>query len=121
MSDDMNHEEETHEEIHIEEEEMPTDEGRTWTEEIEMAGQGVVEFVQNLVNEGNVRRVTVRNSEGRILLDIPVALGAVAFLPPVFLYSALAVGVALLASCTISIEREAEPFGEVAKEEAEAV
>ena len=108
MSDEMKngHEPHDYEEVHVEHEEETT--GKTWTEEVTMAGEGVLGFIQKLYHESNVRRITVRNSSGRVLLDIPVLVGAVAFYPPLLLYSALAFGAALFSNCSISIERAEE-------------
>lgn len=95
--------EEIKEEIPVEEGEKK--EGRTWTEDVQVAGENVIEFIQSLFHEANVRRITVKSKNGRVLLDIPVVLGAVAFFPPLLMYSAIAVGAAVLSNCTITIER----------------
>src|SRR3954463_14832824 len=53
-----------------------------FTEEIKVEGKELVDTVKRIVHEGNVRRVVVRNPEGRTILDIPVnagLLGAVVF------------------------------------------
>lgn len=61
-------------------EQMPpeTTEKRTFTEEIEVAGNQVVERVQELVKEGNVRRLIIRNPDDKVLLEMPLTVGAVA-------------------------------------------
>ncbi len=51
---------------------------RTFSEEIEVAGNQVVERVQELVKEGNVRRLIIRNPDDKILLEMPLTVGAVA-------------------------------------------
>jgi hypothetical protein len=50
---------------------------RTLTEEIEVAGNQVVERVQELVKEGNVRRLIIRNPDDKVLLEMPLTIGAV--------------------------------------------
>jgi hypothetical protein len=55
-----------------------TTEKRTFSEEIEVAGNQVVERVQELVKEGNVRRLIIRNPDDKILLEMPLTVGAVA-------------------------------------------
>ncbi len=54
---------------------------RTWTEQIEVAGSELVERVKELVQEGNVRRLIIRNADDQVLLEVPltpvVAIGAV--------------------------------------------
>lgn len=97
------------EEIILEEE---TDEADTseahegsWTEEFEVAGEELLGFLQTLYKEVNVRRIMVHNREGRTLLDIPVAVGLVGFFPPLLMYTAVALGAAVLTNCTITVER----------------
>jgi len=46
-------------------------------EEIEVTGEKVVETVKELVRQGNIRRVTIRNSEGRTIIELPLTLGVV--------------------------------------------
>ena len=53
-----------------------------FTEELKVEGKELVDTVKRIIHEGNVRRVVVRNPDGRTILDIPVnagVLGAVAF------------------------------------------
>ena len=49
----------------------------TWTEKIEVAGDRVVERVKGLIAAGNVRRIIVRNAEGKVLLDVTLTVGAI--------------------------------------------
>lgn len=84
--------------------------GRTFNEELEVAGNQLVERVKELIEEGNVRRLIIRNPEGRTLLEIPLTFGAVAggalviFFGPVL--AALAVIGALVARIKIEIVRD---------------
>jgi len=78
-------------------------------EQIEVAGGQVVERVKGLIEEGNVRRLIIRNPEGRTLLEIPLTAGvvvggAVLWLNPVL--AGLGAIAALLARVTIEIVRE---------------
>jgi hypothetical protein len=54
---------------------------KSWMEEIEVAVEGLTERVKELIQEGNVRRLTIRKMNDDLLLDIPltagVAVGAV--------------------------------------------
>jgi hypothetical protein len=50
---------------------------RTFSEELEVAGNQVVGRVQELVKEGNVRRLIIRNPEDQVLLEMPLTIGAV--------------------------------------------
>ena len=53
-------------------------EERTWVEEIEIAGNELVERVKELIQEGNVRRLIIRRSDGTTLMEIPLTAGVVA-------------------------------------------
>ncbi len=73
-----------------------------------MAGTDLVERVKELVAEGNVRRIVIRNDKGKQLLTIPmnlsVAAGGVAVLAaPVLVVLGGIAG--LLASVTVEVER----------------
>ena len=80
----------------------------TWTEEIEISGSQLVDRVKELVDEGNVRRLIIRTSDDRTLLEIPltagVAVGGVVtiFTPVLAALGALA---ALLANVKLQIVR----------------
>ncbi len=56
-------------------EEDPRKEKRNWIEEIEIAGDQLVSRVKDLIKEGNVRRLIIRNSDGRALIEIPLTAG----------------------------------------------
>lgn len=51
---------------------------RTFSEELEVAGNQLVERVRELIADGNVRRLIIRNPEGRTLIEIPLTIGVVA-------------------------------------------
>ena len=73
-------------------------------EEFEVTGDKVVETVKRLVHEGNIRRITIKDSDGRSLIEIPLTLGVVgAVLVPVL--AALGALAALVTRCTIVIEK----------------
>jgi hypothetical protein len=77
------------------------------TEEFRVSGEEVLAKVKELIREGNVRRVAIKNEEGRTLIDIPLMLGVVgAVLAP----QAAAIGAiaALVTDCTIVVEKVEE-------------
>jgi hypothetical protein len=79
-------------------------EEKTFTEEIKTTGEQLVAKVRELVREGNVRRIIVKNEEGKTLVEIPLTLGVVgALLLPVA--AGLGAIAALVADCTIVVER----------------
>jgi hypothetical protein len=81
---------------------MP-DEKSSW-EEVKVAGDQLVKTVKELVHEGNVRRIVVKNEEGQTYLEIPLTVGVVgAVLLPV--WAALGALAALATGFKIEIER----------------
>ncbi len=85
------------------------DQGKTFNEELEVAGNQLVDRVKELIQEGNVRRLIIRNADGRTLLEIPLTIGAVAGGALVFwnpLLAGLAAVGALVARLKIEIVRE---------------
>ncbi|MCK4322299.1 DUF4342 domain-containing protein [candidate division WOR-3 bacterium] len=83
-------------------------EERTWIEEIEIAGSELVERVKELVREGNVRRLIIRNSSGELLMEIPLTAGVavggvVTIIAP--LLAALGAMAALLVKVKVEIVR----------------
>jgi len=80
------------------------DEKKTRIEEFEVDGDKVVETAKRLVHEGNIRRITIKNSDGRPLMEIPLTIGVVGtVLLPV--WAALGALAALLTRCTIVVEK----------------
>jgi hypothetical protein len=55
----------------------PTKEEATWMEEIEVAGNQLVERVKELIAEGNVRRLILRTQDDKLIMEIPLTAGAV--------------------------------------------
>lgn len=79
----------------------------TTTEEHKVSGKNLLQRVKEIVHEGNVRRITIKNNEGRTLLDIPLTLGVVGVvLVPV--WAAIAAIAALAADYTLVVERGEE-------------
>jgi hypothetical protein len=81
---------------------------KSFTEELKVEGKELVDTVKRIIHEGNVRRVVVRNADGRTVLDIPVnagVLGAVVF--P--LLATLATIAVYAARYTLIIERTGPP------------
>ena len=51
---------------------------KTWTQNVELVGDELVSFVKRLAAEGKVQRIRVIESDGDILVDMPLTLGAIA-------------------------------------------
>jgi hypothetical protein len=76
-------------------------------EEYRTKGEQLVARVRELIREGNVRRIIIKNDEGRTLIEIPLTIGVVgALLLPA--WAALGAIAALVTDCSIEVEREAE-------------
>ena len=76
---------------------------------MDIAGSDLVDTVRKLVQEGNVRRLIIKNPEGESLLEIPLTAGvaiggALVVLTPVL--AALGALAALLARVRLVIIRE---------------
>jgi CBS domain-containing protein len=50
-------------------------EEKTRTEEFEFSGDTLVAKIKELIHEGNIRRIIIKNEDGRILIDIPLSVG----------------------------------------------
>ncbi len=74
-------------------------------EEIKVAGGNLKAKLKELIHEGNVRRIVIRNPEGRTLLDIPLNAGVAgaALLP---FWAAIGTVAALATHYTIGVERD---------------
>ncbi|KDN22944.1 ubiquitin-associated- domain-containing protein [Amycolatopsis rifamycinica] len=80
-------------------------------------GQELVARVKELIHQGNVRRIRIKNDEGHIVLEIPVTAGVVAAIaaPVVTAIGAIA---ALAKEWTIEVDHVAAPV-ETKPEEAD--
>ena len=78
------------------------------TQEFTINGDEVVAKVKELIREGNVRRIIIKNEDGRTMLEVPLTIGliGVAFMP---VLAAIGAAAALATRCTIVVEREGEP------------
>ncbi len=74
------------------------------TEEFKVSGEAVIATVRELVHEGNVRRIVIKNEQGQTLIEIPLTVGVVgAVLLPV--WAAIGAIAALAANLTIVVEK----------------
>jgi len=80
----------------------------TFTEQIEIAASDLVDRTKELIEEGNVRRLIIRNEEDEVLLEVPLTAGvvvggAVTIVAPVL--AALGALAALLTHVKIEVVR----------------
>lgn len=79
----------------------------TKKEEFTVNGEDLLRKVKELINEGNVRRIVIKNKDGKQLVELPLTIGVVgAVLAPVL--AAVGAIAALVTECTILVEREVE-------------
>jgi len=82
-------------------------EDKVHTEEYQVDGDYLVHKVKELVHEGNIRRITIKNGEGEKLIEIPLTIGAVGIvLLPV--WAAIGAVAALVSDCTVVVEKVEE-------------
>lgn len=75
------------------------------TEEFKINGEDLLKKVKALIAEGNVRRITIRNKEGKNIVEFPLTVGVVgALIAPVL--AAVGTIAALVAECTLVVVRE---------------
>jgi hypothetical protein len=78
----------------------------TWWETLQAKGEHLLDRTRKLIEEGNVRRVVVKQ-EGRTIAEFPLTIGVVgAVLAPVL--AAIGAIVAVATDCTIEVERVGE-------------
>ena len=69
-----------------------------------VTGEKLLQTVQQLVHEGNVRRLIIKDAEERTIIEVPLTVGVVgAILLPV--WAAIGAIAALAANLTIEVER----------------
>ncbi|MEK7165149.1 MAG: DUF4342 domain-containing protein [Patescibacteria group bacterium] len=74
-------------------------------EEFKVSGEQIVAKIKELIKEGHARKIIIKNDKGRVMLEIPLALGAVgALIAPVL--AAVGATAALMTKCTIVVEKK---------------
>ncbi|MBN8654212.1 MAG: DUF4342 domain-containing protein [Anaerolineae bacterium] len=77
---------------------------QTRTEEFKVDGEKIVAKIKELLHEGNIRRVIIKDKDGKSLLEIPVTFGVVGVLLAPQL-AALAAVAAVLTEATVVVEK----------------
>jgi len=73
--------------------------------EFKVAGEELLAKIREIIHEGNVRKIIIKNEKGETYLEIPVTVGVIgAILAPVF--AAIGALAALAANFTIEVERK---------------
>lgn len=74
-------------------------------EEFAISGKDVLNKIKALIKEGNVRRLTIKDKNGKVIIVVPLTLGILGavIVPPLALIGGI---VALMTECVICVERQ---------------
>jgi CBS domain-containing protein len=73
-------------------------------EEFTVSSDDLIERVKQLLHEGNVTRIIVKDEKGKVMLEIPATIGVIGVVLAPWL-AALGVIAALATNCRIVVER----------------
>ena len=77
-------------------------------EEFKVKSEEIIEKIKELIHEGNVRRLIIKDEDGKVYLEIPVTFGVIgAILAPVL--AAVGAMAAMVANLKIEVIRTEEP------------
>ncbi len=83
---------------------MDNEKGKAFVEEIKVVAHELVDKVKELVHEGNVRRIIIKDAQGNTFVEIPVTVAAVGIvLAPVL--AAVAAIATMAAKFTVIVEK----------------
>lgn len=75
------------------------------SESFKLNGENLLKKVKELINEGNIRKISIQDHSGKELMSFPLTVGVVgALVAPVL--AAVGAVAALIGECTITVERE---------------
>jgi len=73
-------------------------------EEYSVSADNLIERVKELLHEGNITRIIVKDEKGKVLLEIPATIGVIGAVLAPWL-AALGVIAALATNCKLVVER----------------
>lgn len=74
-------------------------------ESFKVSGENLLKKVKEIIQEGNVRRIIIKDKKGKGIVEFPLTIGVVgAVIAPIL--AAVGAIAALIGECTISVERE---------------
>ena len=74
------------------------------TEEFRVEGEKLITKIKELIHEGNIRRISIKDKEGKTVLEIPMTLGVVGIVIAPQLAASGAIA-ALLTEATVVVEK----------------
>ncbi|SFQ07799.1 DUF4342 domain-containing protein [Parafilimonas terrae] len=79
----------------------------SFQESFKVHGENLLKKVKELIEEGNIRKITIIDKDGKELMSFPLTIGVVgALVAPVL--AAIGAVAALVGECTIRVERDGE-------------
>ena len=79
-------------------------EGKVHFEEFHVNGEDLLARIRKLIHEGNIRRIIIKDKEGKIIIEIPLTIGVVgALLAPTL--AAIGAIAALITEATVIVEK----------------
>ncbi len=74
------------------------------TEEFRVNGEELIAKIKNLLHEGNIRRIIIKDKDGKTVMEIPLTIGVVGVLlaPTLAAVGAIA---ALVTEATVVVEK----------------
>ncbi|MBM3293894.1 MAG: DUF4342 domain-containing protein [Candidatus Aminicenantes bacterium] len=77
---------------------------KTRTEEFKLAGGEILTKIKEIIREGNIRRIILKDEQGKTFMEIPLTVGIVgaAFMP---VLAAIGTIAALVSKLTIVVEK----------------
>jgi len=74
-------------------------------ESFKINGESLLKKVKELIEEGNIRKISIHDKDGKEIMSFPLTVGVVgAVFAPVL--AAIGAVAALVGECTITVERE---------------
>ena len=74
-------------------------------ESFKISGENLLKKIKDLIEEGNIRKISIHDKDGKELMSFPLTIGVVGtlFAPILAAIGALA---ALIGECTITVEKD---------------
>lgn len=78
---------------------------KTYEEEFKVKGENLLSKVKEIIAQGNVRKIIIKDKNGKSVIEFPLTIGVVgAVLAPAL--AAIGAIAALVTECSIVVERE---------------
>ena len=80
---------------------------KTHTEEFKVDGEKLIAKIKELIHEGNIRKIIIKDKDGKTMMEIPMTFGVVGALiaPQLAAIGAIA---ALLTEATVVVEKRSK-------------